>query len=56
MRKIVSTTVTGERREYIVPNRVEALAHSERTKGSQWDRIERRVIEGGIPMIWDRVQ
>lgn len=55
MRKIVATTITGERREYIVPSRIEAIAHSERTKDTQFDKIERRMVEGGLPMVWDLV-
>jgi len=39
---------------YLVPSKPEALRHSEATWGSQYDPVERRVMEGGLPMLWPR--
>lgn len=41
--------------EYAVPLKREAIANSEATWGSQYDRIERRTVEGGLPIVIPRL-
>lgn len=38
-----------------VPTRAEAMANSRETWGKQYDRVERRTIEGGLPIIFERM-
>lgn len=39
---------------YEVPSRREAIAHAEDTFGRQFDRIERKHVEGGLPQLWPK--
>lgn len=41
---------------YNVPSRAEHMANSKDTWGSQYDPVERRVIEGGLPLFWEQVE
>lgn len=56
MRKIVANRLDGSKAEYIVPSTTAAKAHIKATFERQWDKIERRHVEGGLPLVWDRVQ
>lgn len=56
MRKITAHTLSGGKREYIVPSPAEARAHLKETHGVSYDEVERRRVEGGLPLVWDRVQ
>ncbi len=41
--------------EWRVPSRRETLLHSTSTWGRQYDRIERKVVEGGLPIVIERM-
>lgn len=57
MRTITVTTALGtEPHTYIIPSLSEAMRHSRNTWGKQHDPIERRVVEGGLPIVMQRVQ
>jgi hypothetical protein len=42
--------------EWRLPTRREAMAQSSATWGEQWDRIERKTVAGGLPILIERVQ
>lgn len=37
---------------YFVPTIREAMAHSNKTWGSEYDRVERKEVSGGSAMLW----
>lgn len=41
--------------EYLVPSIKDAVRHSEETWGRQYDPRERKMIEGGLPIVIERV-
>lgn len=41
---------------YSVPTIHETVEHSNATWGKQYDPVERRVIEGGLPLLWERAK
>jgi len=41
---------------YLIETQLEAARRSKETWGEQYDRIERRVVTGGIPVVWKRVE
>ena len=47
---------SGETAAYVVPSLGAAIAHSKATWGKQFDRVENRVLEGGLPMLWERAE
>lgn len=44
----------GARHEYLVPSMSEAIAHSKATWSKQYDPVERRTVEGGLPILIQR--
>lgn len=45
----------GEPKTWRVPTRAEALARSRETWAKQYDRVERRTVEGGLPILFEQV-
>lgn len=41
--------------QYAIPTKKEAIKHMENTWGSQWDSVEKEMVEGGIPTPWRKV-
>jgi len=41
---------------YSLPSFEDAAAHLKATHGRQYDPIERKTVEGGEPMLWQRVE
>lgn len=41
--------------EYEIPSKAMSMEHSERTWGTQWDAVERKHVEGGLPLLWNKV-
>lgn len=56
MRKITAHSLSGGKREYMVPSADEAKAYIKSTFDRQYDKVERRFVEGGLPLVWGRVQ
>jgi hypothetical protein len=56
MPKLVKAFSLTEDQEvgYIVETEFEAFKRHRETFGSQYDKIERRVVSGGIPVLWKR--
>jgi hypothetical protein len=40
---------------YLVPTVHEALKQSKATWDKQYDSIERKMVEGGLPVLWAKV-
>ena len=45
----------GEPMVWRIPTRAEAMAQSSATWGKQYDRVERKVVEGGLPILIERM-
>lgn len=57
MKTVTATNmVTNNQTTYKVPTIDEALAHSAKTNGMQFDAFERKNISGGLPMVWEVVK
>ena len=41
--------------EYLVPRIVQARKHIGDTWGVQYDRTEKKLVEGGLPLVWEKV-
>ncbi|HWU19369.1 MAG TPA: hypothetical protein VN155_16935 [Devosia sp.] len=54
--KLTTQRLAGGTSDYFVPSFHEALNHSRKTAGVQFDPIERKNISGGLPMVWPRAQ
>jgi hypothetical protein len=57
MPKLVKAFSLTENREvgYVVETEFEAFKRFRHTFGEQYARIERRVISGGVPVVWERI-
>lgn len=40
---------------YMVPSKKAAEEQMEKTDGTQWDRIERELVTGGVPIAWKKL-
>lgn len=47
---------TGKKNKWHVPSQEEALKNSVATWGKRYDKIEREVVEGGVPQLAHKVQ
>jgi hypothetical protein len=58
MPRILTAYSLTEQREvkYIVETEMEAHRRSRATWAEQYDRIERRVVSGGTPAVWQRME
>lgn len=45
----------GEPMTWRIPTRAEAMAQSSATWGKQYDRVERKMVEGGLPIVIERM-
>lgn len=53
---ITATNIaTGAVSTWKAPTSAEAIEHSKRTHGRQYDPVERKTVEGGEPMVWEKV-
>jgi len=41
--------------EYLIPRIVQARNYIGETWGSQYDRVEKKLVEGGLPLVWERL-
>jgi hypothetical protein len=41
--------------EYLIPRIVEARKYIGDTWGQQYDKTEKKLVEGGLPLIWEKV-
>jgi hypothetical protein len=56
MRKVKSISIGDDVvTEWRVPTRAEAMARSSETWGRQYDKVERRNIDGGLPIVIERL-
>lgn len=39
---------------YLVPSKQQRIDHIQQTWGSEYDPIEKRIISGGLPLVWER--
>ncbi len=46
---------TNKTTKWFGPNKEEAIQNSEATWGRKYDRVEREVVEGGIPQLFYRM-
>lgn len=46
---------TGIVSEWNIPSKDAAIKNSEKTWGERYDKIEREVVKGGIPLKFNRV-
>lgn len=42
--------------EYLVPRIVQARKYIGDTWGVQYDRTEKKLVEGGLPLVWEKVK
>ena len=47
---------TGNYNQWVVPSKYDLLDRSKTTWGKQYDKIEREIVEGGLPYVMQRVQ
>ena len=58
MSKIVECTniADGSIQKYIVPSVKEAVEYSKKTHGEQYDEVEGKIMKGGTPMLWPKIE
>jgi len=47
---------TGEVKRYMAPSMSQSARHLRETHGREYDRCEGRMVEGGLPMVWQRAE
>lgn len=40
---------------YLVPSMAASILNSKETWGRGYDDVERKVVEGGLPVLWERL-
>lgn len=39
---------------YIIPSKSESLEYNRETYGEEYDHVEKRMVTGGLPLVWER--